>query len=159
MSLIFRMLAILFTSMFKPRLPIERPVNALRLRVLPNDLDINFHMNNGRYLTICDLTRVDMFIRTGLARTMIKEKWIPVIAEHTMTYKRPLKPLQRYTVSMEVTSWDEKAFHMKHLFMVGDKLMAEGTSQGVILSKQGVIPPFTVMERVNFHRFGTNESV
>lgn len=94
MSLIVRMLFILLASVFKPRLPIEKPKNALSLRVFPNDLDINFHMNNGRYLTICDLTRIDMFIRTGLAKTMLKEKWIPVIAEHTMKYKRHYGPFR-----------------------------------------------------------------
>ena len=64
MSLIFRMLSVFLASFFKPRLPILKPENILDLRVLPNDLDINLHMNNDRYLTICDLTRVDMFIRT-----------------------------------------------------------------------------------------------
>ena len=50
MNLILRMLAVLLASYFKPRLPVEKPVNSLSLRVLPNDLDINLHMNNGRYL-------------------------------------------------------------------------------------------------------------
>ncbi len=66
MNLILRMMALLVGSFFKPRLFIENPKNSLCLRVLPNDIDINLHMNNGRYLTVCDLTRVDMFIRTGL---------------------------------------------------------------------------------------------
>ena len=96
MNLILRMIALLMKSPFKPRLPIEKPKNSLHLRVLPNDIDINLHMNNGRYLTICDLTRVDMFIRTGLAKTMVKEKWIPVISEHTMKYKKALKVFQKY---------------------------------------------------------------
>lgn len=88
MNLIFRMMMLLIASFFKPGLPVKKPINSLQLRVLPNDIDINLHMNNGRYLTICDLTRIDMFLRTGLAKTMIKEKWIPVISEHTMKYKR-----------------------------------------------------------------------
>jgi len=135
-SLIFRMIYILIASLFKPRLPVENPENALQLSVLPNDLDINLHMNNGRYLTICDLTRVDMFIRTGLLKTMMKEKWIPIISEHTMKYKKPLGLFQKYTVSMQITHWDEKYFFMIHTFTVGDRVVAEGTSNGVILSKK-----------------------
>lgn len=149
MNLIFRMLALYLKSFFKPRLPIKKPKNELILRVLPNDIDINFHMNNGRYLTICDLTRIDMFIRTGLAKTMLKEKWIPVISEHTMKYKKGLALFQKYTVKMEVTGWDEKAFKMIHTFVVGDRVVAEGTSQGVIVSKSsGVISPVDVMDKV-----------
>ena len=148
MNLIFRMLGLLIISFYKPRLPIDKPENSLRLRVLPNDIDINLHMNNGRYLTICDLTRVDMFIRTGLAKTMIKERWIPVISEHTMKYKKALKVFQKYTIKMEVTGWDEKSFKMLHTFIVADRVVAEGTSCGVKLSKTGVIPPCEVMKRV-----------
>lgn len=152
MNLIFRMLSLLIKSLFKNRLPIEKPKNSLTLRVLPNDIDINRHMNNGRYLTICDLTRVDMFIRTGLARTMIKEKWIPVISEHTMQYKKSLKLFQKYEVAMEVIDWDNKSFHMLHTFIVGDRIFAQGTSRGVILSKSGVIPPVDVIKKVNEYR-------
>ena len=148
MNLILRMMALLIKSFFKERLPIEKPKNSLCLRVLPNDIDINLHMNNGRYLTICDLTRVDMFIRTGLAKTMIKEKWIPVISEHTMKYKKGLKLFQKYTIKMEVTGWDEKSFKMLHTFIVGERVVAEGTSCGVILSKTGVIPPEKVIKKV-----------
>lgn len=149
MSLVFRMIWLLLASNFKPRLPHIKPFNELSLRVLPNDLDINMHMNNGRYLTICDLTRVDMFIRTGLAKTMLKHKWMPIITEHTMQYKKALKPLQKYTVTMAVTGWDERSFDMLHTFLVADRVVAEGTSKGVIYSKKdGVIPPARVMETV-----------
>ena len=148
MSLIFRMFALWLQSFFKPRLPVEKPKNALTLRVLPNDIDINMHMNNGRYLTICDLSRVDMIIRTGLAKTMLKENWMPVIAEHTMKYKKALTLFQKYRVEMEVTGWNEKSFHMLHTFIVEDRVVAQGTSQGVIVSKTGVVAPVDVMDKV-----------
>ena len=148
MNLILRMTALLLGSFFKPGLSVVRPVNSLTLRVLPNDIDINLHMNNGRYLTICDLTRVDMFIRTGLAKTMVSEKWMPVISEHTMKYKKALKLFQKYEIRMEVTGWDGKAFQMLHTFVVGDRVVAEGTSLGVIVSKTGVVPPEDVMKKV-----------
>lgn len=148
MNLIFRLMALFMSSFIKLRLPIEKPKNSLCLRVLPNDIDINLHMNNGRYLTICDLTRVDMFIRTGLAKTMLKEKWIPVISEHTMKYKKALKIFQKYTINMEVTGWDDKSFKMLHTFIVNGRVVAEGTSHGVIVSKTGVISPIEVMKKV-----------
>jgi len=134
MSLIFRMFWLLLSSRFKPRLPHIKPVNELNMMVLPNDLDINLHMNNGRYLTICDLSRVDMF---------------PIITEHTMKYKKALKLFQKYTVTMTVTGWDERSFDMVHTFHVGDRVVAEGTSKGVIYSKKdGIISPEQVMETV-----------
>ncbi len=149
MNLILRMFIILARSFFKPQLPVEYPKNTLNLRVLPNDIDLNMHMNNGRYLTICDLTRVDIFIRTGLAKTMLKEKWIPVISEHTMTYKKALNLFQKYEVKMEITSWDDRTFHMFHTFIVNDRIVAEGTSKGLVVSKvSGIVAPVDVIKKV-----------
>jgi len=150
MSLIFRMIWLLISSVFKPRLPHIKPFNELNMMVLPNDLDLNMHMNNGRYLTICDLSRIDMFIRSGLGRAMLKHKWMPIITEHTMTYKKALKPFQKYKVTMAVTGWDERNFDMVHTFLVGDRVVAEGTSKGLLYSKRdGVIPPQQVMDAVS----------
>jgi acyl-CoA thioesterase FadM len=97
------MIFVLIASFFKPPITQEENAkNSLTLRVLPNDIDINRHMNNARYLTICDLSRVDLFLRAGLARIMLKGKWMPVISEHTMIYKKPLNLFQKYEVQMEL---------------------------------------------------------
>jgi len=90
-----------------------------------------------------------MFIRSGLAKTMINEKWMPVISEHTMKYKKALKVFQKYEIKMEVIDWDDRSFHMLHTFLVGNRVVAEGTSLGVIVGKTGVVPPIEVMNKVS----------
>jgi acyl-CoA thioesterase FadM len=136
------MLYVFILSIFRERLSADNLSNTLSLRVMPNDLDINFHMNNGRYLTICDLNRVDLFIRSGLLKAMFKRGWIPVIAEHTMTYKKPLNMFESFEVSMRVTHWDEKFFYMTHTFSKGERIVAEGTSKGCVYARGiGVISP------------------
>ncbi|MGA8864199.1 MAG: acyl-CoA thioesterase [Gallionella sp.] len=142
MNLIFRMLYVFILSLFRERLGIGNSASRLNLRVLPNDLDINFHMNNGRYLTICDLNRVDLFIRTGLLKAMFRRNWIPVIAEHTMTYKKPLGLFERFQVELEVTRWDEKYFYMNHTFRDSERIVAEGTWKGCVYARGiGVVSP------------------
>ena len=149
MSLIFRLLYILFTARSRGPLEIGQLRSRLSLRVLPNDLDISWHMNNGRFLTLCDLSRMDMFVRTGLLKSMRKRKWIPLIGEHTMTYKKPLTLFQHFDLLLEVTHWDEKFFHMKHTFMLGDTVVAHGTSKGCLYAKgSGVVPPEQVIVTV-----------
>ncbi|MFA5825333.1 MAG: acyl-CoA thioesterase [Gallionellaceae bacterium] len=142
MNLIFRMLFVIVRSWFRARIGVGNFTSELSLRVLPNDIDINFHMNNGRYLTICDLNRVDVFARSGLLKAMFKRNWIPVIAEHTMTYKKPLGIFERYEVKLEVTHWDEKYFYMTHTFRKGERIVAEGTSKGCVYARGfGVVKP------------------
>lgn len=149
MNLYFRLFALFILSFFKPRLPRRNPKNVLHMMVFPNDIDINFHMNNGRYLTVCDLAAIDMFLRTGLVKTFKKEKWVPLISNHTIKYKRPLNLFQRYTLEMEVLSWDHKAFTMQHTFRVKGKIAARGTTQGVVTSKTRLIPPEEVLAKLD----------
>lgn len=148
MNLIFRLLYVYIYSLFREPLSVENSKSVLHLRVLPNDLDLNIHMNNGRYLTICDLNRVDLFIRTGLLKTMRKRKWFPVIAEHTMTYKKSLHPFERYTAELEVSHWDDKFFYMTHTFSTKDRVVATGTSKGAIRSRAEVIKPVDVLAAI-----------
>jgi acyl-CoA thioesterase FadM len=148
MNLIFRLLYVLITSFFRPRLAVGPSTSTLALLTFPNDLDINMHVNNGRYLTLCDLSRVDMFIRSGLAKVMWQRGWMPMVSEHTMTYRKPLGAFTRFQATMELTHWDEKFFFMTHRFSIGDKLIAEGTSKGVLRGKNGVIAPQEVIAAV-----------
>ncbi|MGA7750650.1 MAG: thioesterase family protein [Gallionella sp.] len=153
MNLIFRMLYVLILSLFRERLDAGNFVSRLSLRVLPNDLDINFHMNNGRYLTISDLNRVDLFARSGLLKAMFKRNWIPVIAEHTMAYKKPWGIFEHFDVKLEVTHWDEKYFYMKHTFSKDERIVAEGTSKGCVYAREvGVISPADAIAAVELDK-------
>lgn len=153
MNLIFRMLYVLTRSLFCGRIADGNFVSELSLHVLPNDIDINLHMNNGRYLTICDLNRVDIFARSGLLKAMFKRNWIPVIAEHSMSYKKPLGIFARYEVKTEVTHWDEKYFYMKHTFNKDGRLMAEGASKGCVYARGvGVVKPIDALAAVELDR-------
>ncbi len=148
MNLFLRLFYVLGTSLFRPRLPAGAATSELVLLTFPNDLDINLHVNNGRYLTLCDLNRVDLFIRSGLARVMLKRGWMPIIAEHTMNYRKPLGVFKRFKATMHLTHWDEKHFYMTQRFSIGEKTIAEGTSKGVVRGKQGVIPPTDVIAAI-----------
>ena len=64
MNLYFRLLITILKALRAPRVTPGDTVE-LRLRMLPTDLDLNGHMNNGRYLTLVDLGLVTVFIRSG----------------------------------------------------------------------------------------------
>jgi len=40
-------------------------VGRMTFRVVPTDLDVLGHMNNGVYFSLMDLGRIDLMIRTG----------------------------------------------------------------------------------------------
>ena len=50
-----------------------------RFRVLPHDLDAFGHMNNGRYLQIMDVARVEWMMQTGVAGEIRRQGWAPLL--------------------------------------------------------------------------------
>jgi acyl-CoA thioesterase FadM len=148
MNLYFRLILVILRALRRDTITPVLLKNSISVRMMPNDLDINLHVTNGRYLTLCDLTRVDFFVRSGIAALMLKHKWSPIIAEHTMTYLRPIKVFTKIDIHMEITHFDEKYFYCSHHFYKGDKLMAKGTSKALVISKSGSLTPQYTLDAV-----------
>ena len=77
---------------------------------------------------------------------MLKRRWSPIVSQHTMDYKKALRPFQRYRVSMTITHWDERYFYATHTFSIGERIVAQGTSQALILGQESVVAPEVVVE-------------
>ncbi len=148
MNLYLRLLLIYLQAKRATPITLDNLYNQLNLTVLPNDLDISLHVNNGRYLTLCDLSRFDLFVRSGLLEVMRKRKWMPLVAYHDMNYKSSLKVFQTFSLEMHIKDYDSKYFYSDHTFMRGDKTVAQGVSHSVIRGREGVIPPQDVIDAV-----------
>ncbi|MEZ4664537.1 MAG: hypothetical protein R2911_43950 [Caldilineaceae bacterium] len=57
------------------------------LRCMPWDIDLFLELNNGRVLTLYDLGRFDLAIRTGLARLLRRKRWGLVVAGGSVRYQ------------------------------------------------------------------------
>lgn len=139
MNLYFRLLKTLILVFFQPRSAFREEVR-IQYRVWPHDLDLNMHMNNGRYLTLMDLGRLQLMMRTGLAWHIFKNGWMPVLGAANIRYRRPLSPLQRFTLTTRLLSWDEKWFYIEHKFLVKEEVMAVAIVRAVILGKGRSLP-------------------
>ena len=147
MNLLFRVLSVLWGALWGPkRSPLDPSV--LSFRVLPNDLDPNWHMNNGRYLTIMDLGRFDMTLHSGLMRAVLRNRWMPVLGGATIRYQRPLAPFQRYTLTTRIVGWDEKWIYMEQCFDSNGKRAATALVKALIRGRDRSIPTAEVMHEV-----------
>lgn len=120
----------------------------ITLHVLLNDLDLNWHMNNGRFLTIMDLGRMDLLKRTGVLNMAIKNKWMPIVGTARIDFQRPLKLWQKYELHSHIYGWDEKWIYLEQTFYSNDKLIAKGKIKGLLRGKDGNIPPQDIMEKL-----------
>ncbi|AWH25797.1 thioesterase family protein [Stenotrophomonas sp. YAU14D1_LEIMI4_1] len=119
MNLWFRLLHLLLCSLFRPRLDAPFGVSRLQFRVLPNDLDSNLHMTNGRYWNIFDLGRLDLILRMGLGKVALREKWAPIVGAGTIQFRRELRPFQRYTLETRLAGWVGTRVIMEQRVLIG----------------------------------------
>ena len=148
MNLYLRVLAVLIKYWFGPRHTSPLEPSVLSFRVLPNDLDPNWHLNNGRYLTVMDLGRLDLTLHSGLMRQVLRRRWMPVLGGATITYHRPLKLFQRYTLTTRIVGWDAKWIYIEQTFDSRGKRAATALVKGLIRGREGSIPTAEVMASV-----------
>ena len=76
--------------------------SVLTFRVMPNDIDLNFHLNDGRYLSFTGLGRAHLLARTGVLRKALRRKWAPVVAGAMIRYRREIRPFAKFTLRSRI---------------------------------------------------------
>jgi acyl-CoA thioesterase FadM len=113
----------------------------LRMMVLPNDLDFNGHVTNGRYLTLADLGRIDYVSRTGVLGLAMKRRAKPVIGDVFAKFRRGLKPFERYELHTRLLGWNEKWIFTEHQFVRRGQLVGLVVTRGLFHTAAGAMPP------------------
>lgn len=130
MNLYFRFIYLLIRRVFRrPRMGLFDACDTT-FRVNPMDLDLNLHMNNGRYLSIMDLGRFDLMLRAGIFWKLVRGGYFPVVVSESIRFKQSLESFQKFTLVSRVESWDEKDFFIVQQFRNGDMVAAEGYIKG-----------------------------
>ena len=150
---VLRSLRVGVAAFRRPRLhPLEDSV--IRFRVWPNDLDVNLHMNNGRYLTLMDLGRLDLIVRVGVLGTLRRRRWNPVIGALQVRYRRSLLPFQEYGIRTRLLCWDERWFYLDQRFEREGDVVAAALVKGLFLGPEGRVPTQQVVD-ASPHRIGS----
>jgi len=144
-NLFYRLVRVLLGILWSTRrLGVHDP-SVLEFRVWPNDLDLNRHMNNGRYLTVMDLGRIDLIGRMGLIATVREQRWFPVLGSAVIRYHRPLAFPERYTLVTRIVGWDEKWFYLSQMFTRGGTPVASAFAKGLVRAPGRSIPTGEVL--------------
>lgn len=151
MNLYLRLIWLLLTYRMRSRLQFTDTL-ARPMRVMPGDLDINGHVNNGRYLTLVDLAIVELFLRSGVLVSSWRLGWRPMIGASMITYRRGLKPFARYTLRFQLQSWDERWNYFRFEFVHEGKVAAAGYAKGAMVSRKGWVTNAEGDRRLGIHR-------
>lgn len=112
-----------------------------KFMVLPTDLDVLWHMNNGVYLSILDLGRFDLLRRSGVWAILRERGFYPVIASETITFRKSLELWQRFTVESRMIGFDDKAVYVEQRFVRGGEVCAKAVIRARFLKKSGGTVP------------------
>ena len=153
MNLYFRLTRLLlkyflFSCFFRksPPHPVLEPRQA-SFRAWPFDIDLNRHMNNGRFLSLMDLGRTDLMLSTGLFQAAISKGWLAMAAGISITYRRPVFPFQRFHLQTQLIGWDEKWFYLEQSFLgLNQEVLARAYVRACLRDRGGVIAPAKALE-------------
>lgn len=144
MNLLFRLLWLRLVGRFRSACSVLGPVRT-PFRVMPTDLDVLRHVNNGVYLSLLDLARTDLMIRSGLMGPVRERGWFPVVTAESIRFRRSLTLFQRFHVETRVLGWDGKSFYIEQRFIRGDDVVATALVAGRFLGPDGSVRPADIV--------------
>ena len=118
MNLWLRLFWYALTAWRRPALDAQNALSVLPFRVGPLDLDLSLHMNNGRYLSLMDLGRLDYLVRTGLWKAVARNRWTPIASAIAIRYRRELRPFATFRLETRLVSWAEASVVMEQVFIL-----------------------------------------
>jgi acyl-CoA thioesterase FadM len=121
----------------------------ISLRVWPNDIDINLHMNNSRYMAVLDLGRFDLIWRMGLMSKMRQEKWRPVVGSATIAFYKSLNAFQKFSIKTRLVYWDAKWFYLEQHMYRNGALVCHAYVKTLFLQNGKKVPTDKLLEAID----------
>lgn len=118
------------------------------MRVWPNDLDFNLHVNNGRYLTLADIGRMHWFFRTKLWDVARAEKALPVVGDAIAKFRKELGAFQKFCIETRMLGWNERWGFLEHRFVRGGRVLGVVAIRGVFRGPDGAVKPSTLLAKL-----------
>lgn len=116
----------------------------------PWDTDPWGELNNGRTLTLFDLGRVPLMMRTGLAAVLSKGGYGMTVAGSTMRYRMRVRPLTRLEMASRLIGWDARFVYMDHSFWQDGACTSHLMVRQAIVRRgaRGMVPPSDVLDHL-----------
>lgn len=119
--------------------PLEPSV--VRMHVWLNDLDLNLHVNNGRYLAFADIGRLHWFLRTNVAAVARRERALPVVGDAIAKFRRDLKLSQKFAIQTKLLGWNHRWAFIEHRFVRENRVLGVVAVRGMFKGPKGPVDP------------------
>ena len=120
----------------------------VEMRVWPNDIDFNFHLNNSRYLTCMDYGRIHMLAASGILGIVVRRRWTPLVGSIDIVYRRSLPLWMPFTLTTRNLCWDERWFYMEQTIRFREGLASTAWVKALFQDRGTNVPPQFVVDLV-----------
>lgn len=110
----------------------------------PWDLDPWVELNNGRTLTLFDLGRLPLGVRTGLDRVLRQRRWGMTVAGSSVRYRRRVKAFDRITMLSRCVGWDARFFYTEQSMWVRGECTTQVVLRSAVVGASGMVAPVEV---------------
>jgi acyl-CoA thioesterase FadM len=111
----------------------------------PWDLDPWIELNNGRTLTLYDLGRIPLAIRTGLRAAIGRNGWGITVAGSSIRYRRRVRAFQRVEMRSAFVGRDARFFYVQQAMFRHGEALSGVLIRNAITRPSGIVPTDEVL--------------
>jgi acyl-CoA thioesterase FadM len=123
-------------------------VHVTRLTCRPADIDPWGELNNGRTLTLYDLGRVPLALRTGLIAAARRNGWGIAVAGASVRYRRRVRAFQRVEIRSAFVGRDARFLYTHQAMYRAGQPVSSVLIRGAVTGPDGIVPTDRVMAAV-----------
>ena len=140
-----RTVRVLLSAHFGTRLTLDSE-SVVGLWTWLGDIDAFWELNNGRHLTLMDLGRFDLAVRSGFVKVLHREGWGLTVGGASVRFRHRVPPFSRVLLRTRVVGHDERWFYFHQKIERNDRVCSAALVRTGITSKGGLVPVEQVLE-------------
>lgn len=136
---------VLLAAQFGPRLDFDGE-SVVKLRIGLGDIDIFPEVNNGRHLTLMDMGRFDLAVRSGFWKTIHREGWGLTVGGASVRFRHRVPPLSRVRLRTRIVGRDDRWLYFHQKIERDSRVCSAALVRAGVTSKGGLVPVDRVLE-------------
>lgn len=92
-------------------------------------------MNNGIYLSLLDLGRIDLMLKSRAYFKLTRAGFYPVVQSEAIRFRKSLRLFHTFEIHTRIAAWDERDFYIRQDFRVKGELYAAALVKGCFLKR------------------------
>lgn len=129
-------------------------VHVSRHRCWPWDIDPWRELNNGRTLTLYDIGRLPLVVRTGLGRALRDNGWGLTIAGSAVRYRRRIRVFQEIEMRSAFVGRDERFLYVQQAMFRDGEAASGVLYRSAVTGPDGIVPTDRVVEALGIPEWG-----